>query len=317
MSRNYSGVPHKWAHRATNRAGKVAGRAGNVFYEGEKIYSYGKHFCIARLLPSNVVVFGRHTYSPSTGSHQAAVRGAASHLRTVYCHDPDNSAYRNKAIVENDIKQALEDPPVLAKFKELKKLGGKIRARSLAAEFNEYLAALPEDEQCVEPFDLAQFEHTPQEAARYAVLVREEQARQEVRNERGAERLRGRRERYLAAQEVAAEKLKTRIPDWRNHDYQGSMYDLPTMLRLSKDGVNVETSKGADIPVTHAKRLWPLIQDVRAKGVPLHNREFRLGHYTLTHIRHDGGIVVGCHDIAYEEIEGIAKQLGLLEKEEA
>ena len=41
-----------------------------------------------------------------------------------------------------------------------------------------------------------------------------------------------------------------------------------------------------------------------------------LGGYKLTKIRRDGSIVVGCHDIPYAEIEGVAKELGLLKVEE-
>jgi hypothetical protein len=317
MSRSYSGVPHKWAHRVENRSGKVAGKAGNVFYEGERIYSYGHHFCIARLLPSNVVVFGTHKYSSSTGNHQASVRGAVLHLRTVYCHDPAASPSSNKQFAQSEIEDALAEPPKLAKFKELKRLGARVTARREAEKFNAYLAALPEEEsKGVKPFDLteARFNHTPEEAERYAQLVREERERQTLRDAQREERGSARRERRPADMAAAAEKAKTRIPDWRNHKYDGGMWNLPTMLRLSKDKQNVETSKGADIPVTHAKRLWPIIQNCKAVGKGFNDRQIRLGHYTLSEIRPDGSIVVGCHDIPYAEIELIARELGLIEE---
>lgn len=317
MSR-YSGVPHKWAHRVQNRSGKVAGRAGNVFYEGEKIYSYGHHFCIARLLPNDVVVYGTHTYSPSTASHQAAVRSAVSHLRTVYCHDPGNSAYRNKEFAQREIEDALAEPPKLAKFKELKRLGARVAARRKAENFNTYLAALPKEEsKGVKPFDLTEprFNHTPEDAQRYAQLVREEQERQLLRDAKREERWAAQRERREADMKAAEEKAKTRIPDWRNHIYTGYMpYSMPTMLRLSKDGTSVETSKGAEIPVSHAKRLWPVIQNCKAVGLGLKDRAIKLGHFTLTRINDDGSIVVGCHDIPYSEIELIARELGLIEE---
>lgn len=318
MSR-YSGIPHKWAHRVQNRSGRVAGRAGNVFYEGEKIYSYGRHFCIARLLPNDIVIYGTHTYSSSTTSHQAAVRGAVSHLKVVYCHDPDDSACGNKVVAECHIQDTLAELPKLTKFKELKRLGARLRARSEAEKFNAYLAALPEGEsKGVEPFDLTEprFNHTPEEAARYAVLVREEQERQNLREAKREERWAAARERRAINMRLAEERAKTRIPDWRNHVpgvYLG--YGMPTLLRLSKDGENVETSKGADIPVSHAKRLWPLIQNCRAVGKGLADRIVRLGLYMLDEIKPDGSIIVGCHNIPYSEIELIAGQLGLLQSE--
>jgi hypothetical protein len=88
------------------------------------------------------------------------------------------------------------------------------------------------------------------------------------------------------------------------------------MLRLSEGGVGgvcVETSAGAIIPLDAALRLWPVILRVM-KGDKDYEVGMALGHYRLTQIRTDGSIKVGCHDIAFDEIEGIAKQLGLLER---
>jgi hypothetical protein len=74
----------------------------------------------------------------------------------------------------------------------------------------------------------------------------------------------------------------------------------------------VETSFGAEIPVADAERLWPVIQRVMS-GDKDYDVGMELGGYRLTKIRRDGSIVVGCHDIAYSEIERIAQQLGLME----
>jgi hypothetical protein len=113
----------------------------------------------------------------------------------------------------------------------------------------------------------------------------------------------------------AEEKAKTLIPDWRNHVPGIYLpHTMPTMLRLSQNRETVETSKGADIPVSHAKRLWPVIQNCKALGKGLTGRDIRLGHYVLNEIRPDGSIVVGCHDIPYSEIELIARELGLIEE---
>lgn len=41
-----SEVAHYWANKV-----QPEGKAGNMFYVGDKIYSYGYHFCIARHVP--------------------------------------------------------------------------------------------------------------------------------------------------------------------------------------------------------------------------------------------------------------------------
>jgi hypothetical protein len=54
--------------------------ASRLFYEGDTIYSYGRHFAIAQLIttPTNTraVLFNEYKYSHSTGNHQRIVRRA-------------------------------------------------------------------------------------------------------------------------------------------------------------------------------------------------------------------------------------------------
>lgn len=303
---SHSELAHVWA-----QGRQEEGRAsdGRMFFNKGRLYSYGLHFCIARILPSGVVVYGNHTYSPSTGKHQSLARSAVSHRRKVYCEDPDTLALYNRDHTKRRMKGLLEDAVTERRVKPATRVGNKLEALRLAQEFNEYLAALPEAERhSVEPFDLNVLEVSEVERQIVRDYDAEVQARRQVRNAQTAER-----SRIRYAQLALAETEK--IAKWRTHEYTYALHNVPTMLRLSKDGQSVETSRGADIPVSHAKRLWPLIENVRAVGKPLTDRDVHLGHYTLTEIKVDGSIVVGCHDIAYEEIERIAKALGLLEQE--
>lgn len=77
---------------------------------------------------------------------------------------------------------------------------------------------------------------------------------------------------------------------------------MPVVLRVKGD--MVQTSKGAEIPISHAKRLWPMIEAVRA-GTDTFKPGTPLGVYKLSCINTDGSIVVGCHNIQYSEIEYI------------
>lgn len=69
-------VAHIWAHRLQDAA-----KSGNVFMDGDSIYSYGYHFEIARwVLPLNgserIAMYNTQSRSASTAKHQAAVRMA-------------------------------------------------------------------------------------------------------------------------------------------------------------------------------------------------------------------------------------------------
>jgi hypothetical protein len=291
MARNNHDLAHGWAHQL-----KDEDKGSSFFYVGPKIYSFGRHFCIARILPSGVVAYGTHRWSGSyTSRHQSLALSAVSHMKKVYCHDPDASAMQNRETALKQIAAELIDGENPRK-KPHTRAAAKARAIHLAEQFNEYLAAIPDEEvYSTQPIDLAQFDAIREEAQKAKALAE------------AAEKERAKR---------AAEEGKVKLDRWRRHDYQGylGMY-VPDSLRLSKDGENVETSRGAFIPVSHAKRLWPLVENCRAIKQGITGRDIRVGHYIVSEVRADGSIRVGCHDIAYSEIEGIAKALGLLEED--
>lgn len=280
---SHSDVAHHWA----NRVGTSA-KGGNMYFEGERIYSYGKHFCIARLLPSNVVVFGTHSYSMTTSKHQSLARQAAVHRKFVYCYDPNGSAASNMAAARSEAMHLLVEADTKPRIRQTTRDQMRVRSAAVIQSANEYLAALPDNEKVgIQPLEIDPVQVENVKQARLREVAAE------------AERHRKRLE---------AERV--RVEEWRRHEANG--YLEATALRLSMDGSEVETSKGAHIPVNHARRLWPLIENVRAVGKPLVNRDMKLGVYTLTEIKVDGSIVVGCHNIPYSEIEGIARALGLL-----
>lgn len=92
-----------------------------------------------------------------------------------------------------------------------------------------------------------------------------------------------------------------------------------TALRISSDGEHVETMRGAQIPVRHARRLWPVICLAKQWGDKGTDKPallanavgMKLGVYTLNSITAQGDTLVGCHSIEYEEMALIAEQLGL------
>lgn len=63
------------------------GRAGNVFFEQGTLYSYGRHFAIAKYMEVQgevYVLVTTDTYSVSTSKHQSIARSALSGHRLLY-----------------------------------------------------------------------------------------------------------------------------------------------------------------------------------------------------------------------------------------
>lgn len=121
----------------------------------------------------------------------------------------------------------------------------------------------------------------------------------------------------LAAVDARAAHLDAeRIAAWRNGASvrMGHNREAGALLRLV-DG-KIETSWGADVPVSVAPMVWEAANRCRDASMA---HEFdrsqapRLGHFTMDKIDADGSIHVGCHFIRYAELQGIAVALNFNE----
>lgn len=283
---NHHEVAHFWANQV-----QAEGRADNMFFEGSHIYSYSRHFCIARILPSGTVVFTLLDSSTSTSRHKSLARRAVSHRDIVYANDPDNSASLNREAAVRNVEAALEaaNKP---RIRQATIDRCQQEALHCAEQFNAYLAALPEGERAgVAPIDTSNLESVRQQLAEEARRAAEREA-----------------ERALKRQAELADRLQA----WLGGALDYGLHELPIALRISGDVI--ETTKGAEIPLDDARRLWPVILRTM-RGERDYEVGMNLGHYRLTRIRRDGSIVVGCHDIRHAELARIAEQLGLTTQE--
>lgn len=121
------------------------------------------------------------------------------------------------------------------------------------------------------------------------------------------------REDQRAYQEmIERRELPERIAAWRSHNPLAHLpYDIAPLLRLSKDGKDVQTSQGASVPVAHARRLFGFVARCRAEG-----REFtpnghteRVGSFKVAHVAPNGDLRVGCHSFEWAEIERFAAEM--------
>lgn len=293
--RNHHEVAHFWSH-----ARQDEGSATNVFFVGDTIYSYGRHFPIARRLSYGVYALTTRGYSVSTAKHKGIVHNAIPHGATVlHVADPTMPAsLSNRRDYERRIEVALlatQRPRIRQATRDAEQAA----ALSLADQFNAYAEAVGSAER----IDVSQFADI--DKLRAALVERDRLAAAAA----------------AEAERVAGLELAEKVEMWRIHKGGVSashIYRAPVALRMTRGGVEfigdmVETSRGAEIPVEAAKRLWPVIQRAMA-GERDYEVGMDLGGYRLTKIRRDGSVVVGCHDISHSEIQRIAQQLGLMEE---
>jgi hypothetical protein len=83
-------------------------------------------------------------------------------------------------------------------------------------------------------------------------------------------------------------------------------YGHATALRVKGD--EVETSRGASFPVSHAWRGLALVRAVMARGEQweTNGHSCHLGHYRIDRITPDGTVYAGCHVVTFAAIDRIA-----------
>jgi hypothetical protein len=145
------------------------------------------------------------------------------------------------------------------------------------------------------------------------------------------ERERARKEeRELAKHAAAVADYRAKLEDWRNgtldhmpslyvtgmswrkaRDFQARIVDQDILLRVR--GENVETSRGASVPVEHAKRLWRAIKACHATGKAWepNGHAMPVGHFKVDRIEANGDMRAGCHFIKFAELQRMSFALGL------
>jgi hypothetical protein len=300
-------IPHLWAHKSQESARNPG---GNLFFEGASIYSYGRHFEIARHVDRvegvntySCILLTTRGYSVTTASHISLVRRAISHLKvfsvevfstTDLAHEANVADYRSRvqALAEKS-KRARSNKSNLA-----------LAAQALAAEANSYISFFGLN---YDPLG-TDIEELIAQAHRDAIATAE-------RVQREAKEL---EQKYLPCIEYW--KTCGRAGGPVEDSYWFPQAKLPCYLRLVKNHdatspdqfLQIHTSWGATIPVEHGQRAYKIITRLRFHGQEFHanGKKIAVGHYQIESVDIHGNIKAGCHYITWDEIEDLAQRLG-------
>lgn len=75
----------------------------------------------------------------------------------------------------------------------------------------------------------------------------------------------------------------------------------------------LETSQGATVPLSHAVRAFAFVRAVRERGEAWERSGSgpRVGHFQIDRVDSSGDFVAGCHRINWNEVERLARELGV------
>jgi len=80
-------VAHTWAAQSQD-SGRNDGKS--LYFKGNTIWSYGRHFVAGVIYPGKIVLINQHRYSPTTGKHLSCIYSATSHMTQYHVLHPDS-----------------------------------------------------------------------------------------------------------------------------------------------------------------------------------------------------------------------------------
>jgi hypothetical protein len=303
-------IPHKWFHRTQDSA-RNSGRS--LYFENDTIYSYGSHFPIARHVEGKkkrqAVLFTTQSHSVTTSGHCSAVRSSIP-SNTLIFHVPNvnvssdwQASVRHQENIADYVKRIESAIVASARGRSSwTKESNQTGAVNLVAECKAYAAFFS--------LKLPKLPVVPALDSKEMQAIKTREAKNAAQK---AEKTR--------LEKIERAKLEAQQAEqWRNGTYNGYLYNQPVMLRIRTFNADesaqfavsqVETSRGARIPVSHALRGLRFVRAVVARGEAFqtNGHKFHLGHYSIDRIDVDGTLTAGCHVISYAEIERIAPLL--------
>lgn len=288
-------VTHLWA----NRAQAYARNSGNTLYfRGDIIYSYGEHFPIARHIEhkgNRAVLFTIDSHSRTTTGQCYSVARAIPDEFPVF-HVPDlGNTWRGPDHIVN-----------LRSYSGRIESHGKsfVNPRTTAnrgAHESAVLNLNGERNAYVHFFGL-RLKPTTGTIAEIVAACEAELERIAATEKR----------RMVATANKARKESDERLERWKAGEDVSTHGFQDTYIRVK--GNIVESSWGARVPLADAVRAFPIILQCRAHASEWHRngQTIQVGDFHFNRIDPTGDIKVGCHRIAWVEVERVARMLNLI-----
>jgi hypothetical protein len=247
----------------------------NFYFNGKSIYSYGSHFCIAKFVDFNTLLFTERGYSNTTANHISITSSATSNRDKIYCAYPDgghdlNFNYWVKD-AEHIAKNLLKARKPSKYISELDNI--KYRAERYANYFGIEIPA-----RLTSVLDITSADQYKLHLESVAEF-NEQEARRKAREQAKAH----------------AKQLK----DWRAFKTTG-IYGRIDYDYIRVTDTDFETSQRVKIPVNIGLRLYKTIRTLKPGDAFL---SYQVKDITNTFIQ------IGCHKIAFKEIDNAVNKV--------
>ena len=282
--KNHSEVSHYWANKIQSQ-----GKACNMFFEGDIIYSYGYHFPIAKHIKNNLILFTSKGYSVSTSKHLGITRSAIpSEIEVLTVPEVDirnntlTSHIDNIEYFINEIKTNFGKSERARKYKEMYLRNGLANINNMKRylELFKVKSKLPSGlKKAVNLF--INMDNTE--------IMEVIKAEQDIQKKAELQRKKEQEKKFLEL-----------LPKWKNNEVYNLPYYKKQYLRLANN--EIETSLHVKISIETFKKYYSMLKS----GKSLLNE--KIDYYRVT--KQDSNLLtIGCHVIPFSEINYIANLL--------
>jgi hypothetical protein len=289
---SHSEVCHIWANRTQNE-----GKANNIFFEDNIIYSYGKHFELAKFIEYNNKVYlfvNTASYSNSTSKHQNHVRSAINENlidKIFYFDFSTSSTYSTRStysfyLNENSIISTVDRLILEAK----KAFDKQLKARENTWQVNNGLRYLNNAIDLISEFYQLSSNGFIDQKIKIDILNDLKTSAINHANHLQATK----QERDTKKQARKVELEKTKLERWLKGTYNQTLYNLPVYLRLQGD--YIQTSHGAKVPKLEALKAFIRIK----QGENIEGE--KIGSFTVNK-QENNLLLIGCHKIEINRVE--------------
>tara|TARA_Y100000296_G_scaffold63853_1_gene74474 strand:+ start:152 stop:1024 length:873 start_codon:yes stop_codon:yes gene_type:complete len=284
--KNHNEVAHFWANKV-----QPSGKACNMFFDSDIIYSYGYHFPMAKHINNNLILFTSKGYSISTSKHLGITRSAIpSEIEVLTV--PDIEVYNdrsNKDLHIDNIKYFIN---------EIKENFGKShRARKYKSHYlGTGLSKINSMKRYLELFRIkSKLPNSLKKSVNLFLNMDKSEIMEVIKAEQDIQK-------KNELQKIAKQKrdFKKLLPKWKNNEVYNLPYHKEQYLRLVND--EIETSLHTKISIDTFKKYYAMLKS----GKSLVNE--KIDHYRVT--KQDSNLLtIGCHVIPVSEINYIANLL--------
>jgi hypothetical protein len=250
------------------------GRASNVFFINNKIYSYGYHYLLGEFIDEKTIVINDKGYSSTTSKHIHLLTYGARQYKQFFSTKCDIGLVYSKILLLKDKLAVARKPEnyineILYLFDSL----------------NEYIQYRKD-------------KNTPKDV-RYKAIKAIVKALNVDSVQYQQKLAAAKKKDELAKKRKEAKRIKEALTKWYNYEVNSFRIGDTDYLRLSKDGLQVETSQNVRVEVDAARSLYESI----CKGVDI--KDYKIAQYKVTSI--NGTLKIGCHNINMESVHKVGK----------